>query len=1112
MGIKKSGKKKIMKDGTEAVTTSTEVSGETTVTSSRIVAEASTSAETASRSSTKEITSGSREVIMDSRGNIIKVTETPGATIRQGKSSVKGATASEDFIQGEQSQMIEKPRPEVRHKIASDAMQRENVGCDTFMTSSSVVSSSSFTEESSSASVGNNPPEVHRKSTESSQSAKTVSEGISRNGQLCTDTVRIDESENRLNIDGNVVATSGKNVQTESTVEPSGKPHVTFTDDKKTTKCVPLSKPGQSTWDGRFTYERPATPGRTTPAPAKTSKLTRHQEDLRTSSEQSSSFEEVKTSSEVTSIDKSSHDHVARPSRPGDFLDGSFVIDKSNKSCEMTKRTNEPTKIQTSGRTDVEIRDVSEERNIVESTSSSYIVEYKDSSDGRRVERVSTVSTTIQEEEPSSPRGASTPVRPGSADKRHFKPGESTWDGSFTLEKPPMSSTPRAADRRHRRTNVDIRDVTDDNTINEADVSTSSYIVETSASESSFSDVRDSSTIRRDEHVRRSSPTPGGSRPPGAAEIVNDSIIVEQSRVRESYSDSSNIDLSTTAVETVIIVDGKPVSRSVDYKVGSSGLRDTVIRDADGRSGRPCKSVGRDALPGDAVGQTGLTESLTDSVDVSSSRRFISVESTSTADSKTYEVLESDVKNGRRPQSPERITGRSPSPGDRASRPTKPGSSTWDGSFTYEKPQQPKKPADTLKDVLQHPKDIKRPEPITDRRTDKTGVSTTKFINVESTSTIDSKVFDSSDVSTTVFHDVRDIRRPQSPEKITGRPSDKRSPSPGDRSSRPTKPGSSTWDGSFTYEKPQQPKKPADTLKDVLQHPKDVKRPDQRSGSITDRTTDKTDVSTTKFINVESTSTIDSKVFDSSDVSTTVFHDVRDTRRPQSPEKITGRPSSPEKRSPSPGDRASRPTKPGSSTWDGSFTYEKPQQPKKPADTLKDVLQYPKDIKRPESITDRRTDKIDVSTTKFINVESTSTIDSKVFDSSDVSTTVFHDTRDTRRPQSPEKITGRPSSPEKRSPSPGDRVCRPTKPGSSTWDGSFTYEKPQQPKKPADTLKDIIQHPKDVSKRPEQRPVPITDRKTEKTEYSTTVSKSINVESTLAEDSQTFDSRSYSKP
>ncbi|KMQ95138.1 microtubule-associated protein futsch-like isoform x11 protein [Lasius niger] len=735
---------------------------------------------------------------------------------------------------------------------------------------------------------------------------------------------------------------------------------------------VRRSKFGDSGWDGSFVVEKTRTQPRRRTTDSDVAE-TIERRDLREKSadgtyekESSESVRVVKGATDSTRfiseerrdvsresstrIDDapmpSREEHPARASSPshrrivrfGDSAwNGEFVYEKAEQDEKARKRS--PADVTVVRRTEkhhdsVDVQDVTEEQNVSnvsESVSASYIVEYAISNDKKNVEKVTSVSEVILEEdgtEDRRTRGPGSPERQSKrdADSRCYKPGQSTWDGTFVYERPKTpDSRQKPEDKRTGKT-IDIRDVTGDNSINEADVTSTSYVVEHSSSQQSFSDVRDASltstiyetvvyegrpvemTIRFDKDTPRSqasnvkerqpspsphltspekmskdrdlrSTKPGSStwdgtfvleksqekkRPPSrestdggpseksrptdskgtfvdtskkhvsdttidlrnvtqdvssTSEIVESSVIMEQSKTRETYADSSNLDFSTTSVETVIIRDGQPVT-----------TQKTVTTIQEG----PAK------------------------------RAF--------ADDVITDIKESTVK------SPEKKK-KEPRTDDRNYRPTKPGSSTWDGSFVYEKSEEKRKtPKDTRIEIDRRSPTKERPAEVTDHKTvtisdtlrDTTSAAdySTSSTTVEQTFVTDSKTYDISktfiEVSTEdKVHEI-DYEKPRQPIDEKPKPSPRQRPedakkprdeeprkSPGDRTYRPSKPGASTWDGSFVSEKPQDSrKKPTDDQ--AIEEPR--KSPDEKPESIPisrkepDERTPRRDVSETRYI------------------------------------------------------------------------------------------------------------------------------------------------------------------------------------------------------------------------------------------------------------------------
>lgn len=1108
------------------------------VSSTSVVEESRQMRESESRSSAVETTSTSREVIMDSKGNIIKVIETPPQTTQRASSSRKTGKSSQDFIASEQMQSIKQAKTtthEMGHEgveslaenrnlekgdttaRASRSTQMQSHRSESHSTIQDSTSSSTLVESSStcedlsgrratvrlSHDVRNGNPVIRTssRSTENIRVSSESSETVTKDGQTVSDTTKIFETGEKIDDNGRTMSTSSRQVDSERTITPSNIAIIkntndiegsgdksTRSDSKSERSSVEISsrcnKPGQSTWDGTFVYEKPIGPtskGSDRNAIDKsTSVSSKIRDDRRDSGKNVKVIQEASSTEEISAIDRivSSTsmvrdsktiidqgrqlststrlrdstmiaDKVAadttdfasetrdakgpvRYSRPGDSSwDGSFVAEKpttqpkrrndsnadvfrhgqTDDIVETTERTDfrekstdgayekessetvrvvkgatdstrfiseerrdvsressshglpsskeghlarvsspsqrrvakagdsawngefvyeksqadarkRPSDVTVVRRTEkhedsVDVQDVTEEQNVSnvsESVSTSYIVEYAISSDKKNVEKVTSVSEMILEEDgaedKSMHRQSKSPEKQTKLDttSRCYKPGQSTWDGTFVHERPrtPADTRRKPDDSRTIRT-VDIRDVTEDNSINEADVTSTSYVVEHSSSQQSFSDVRDASltstiyetivheghptetTIRFTEGTtrnkvstaeRQASPSPRPASPekmpkdkdlratkPGSStwdgtfvsekpherkqppsrestdgklsskprhsdskrtfpdtskehikrttvdlenvtrdrsstsEIAESSVILEQSRTHESYTDSSNVDFSTCSVETVIIRDNQPVATEKTVTIHEGPLSPTK------------------RLPGSDV--------------------II-----------TADIKESTVKT------PEKKEHR---PDDRNYRPTKPGSSTWDGSFVYEKPEQKrpsakKTPKDTPVTADKRSPTKEKPT-ATDHRTLVTISDTSKDITSSTdyaTSSVtverfisDSKTQDSSSSISKIFieettessekpRQISDEKPKPSPRQLPDggeSPKDEKpQKSPVDRIQRPSKPGASTWDGSFVYEKsqdsrrkpaggelPEKPRKPSDERKPIEQ-------------------------------------------------------------------------------------------------------------------------------------------------------------------------------------------------------------------------------------------------------------------------------------------------------
>ncbi|XP_011864756.1 PREDICTED: uncharacterized protein LOC105560330 [Vollenhovia emeryi] len=1210
------------------------------VSATSVVEESNQVKESESRSSTVEVTSASREVIMDSRGNVIKVIETPPQTVQRSSSSRKTGKSSQDFIAGEQVQSIKQAkttRETPREHATSLSESRTIQGGTTERASQSVQmqsQSASMAEQSSSSSIlvessstcedhsghrstvavshdsknGAHVPVIQTslRSTESTHVSSETSEAVTKDGQTKSSTTRIRETGGRIDDNGRTMSTSSREVDSERTITPSNVVVIKNTDDinrtgdKSTrrdskaehsnieisTRC---NKPGQSTWDGTFVYEKPvASKGKRIHGDARDSetsvKVTQEASSAEVIDQIVSSSSSVtrdsktivdggqrsatrlrditlekaatdatdfagekypkgpvrhskpgdsdgiyeKESSETVRVVKgaadstrfiseeqrdvrrestihvdgtssSKEEHPARVSSPsqrrlgrlGDSAwNGEFIYEKSQD--DVKKHPSDVTVVRRTEKhhDSVDVEDVSEEQNVSsvsESVSASYIVEYAISSDKTNVEKVTSVSEAILEEDGPEDKIARSPRSPERQPKldttsRCYKPGQSAWDGTFVHERPVAPDSGRRPNRRTVKT-VDIRDVSDDNSINEADIINTTYIVEHSSSQQSFSDVRDAS-------------------------------------------------VTSTMYETVVR-EGQPVETTIRFDGDTS------------RSKVP--TTGRRTSPSP------------------------------------------------RPTSPEKT------PNDRDLRSTKPGSSTWDGTFVQEKKRPPSResidsrlpdkprPADSKKTTLVDTSKKHVNETAIDLRDVTRDVSSTSEI-VESSVVVEqsrthesytdssSLDFSTASVETVIIRDGQPVTTqktvtiqegPRSPVKslpgsdvitttdvkeTTVKSLEKKESRADDRSYRPLKPGSSTWDGSFVYEKPEEKRpsdrKPPKVIFGTVDKPSPIKEKptgtvDHRTVTILDTSKDVTSAADFSTSSVTIERTTDSETRDSSNISKifikesaggkvceidyekpSQLFDGKPTPSPrQRPEDV----KEPKREKPQKGpvDRTHRPSKPGSSTWDGSFVYEKPEE-KRPGDRKmpKDTsgtVDKPSPIKeKPIDIADHKTSITILNTSKDISssadyatssvtVEQTYVADSKIRDSSNISKIFIKDSSgdkvypiDYERPRQFSDERPKPSprqrpedtvepKDEKPQKSPVDRTHRPSKPGASTWDGSFVYEKPQDsrkkptddeptkvPKKPADQRKPIEEGHRPVVQKEKPIQTPISRKPTDK--------------------------------
>lgn len=923
-------------------------------------------------------------------------------------------------------------------------------------------------------------------------------------------------------------------------------------------KTLRPTKPGSSTWDGSFLYEKSPNQKKPTntkkqPAVNDDEKPTDGRQRPVVETRRPSKYkpDEVvrKDSRHVSDTTLKIGDTTQNVSSTSEIVSGSFVVEES--------RTQES---------------YADSKNLDFSTSSTETVIIRD---GKPVD-IQTFQSVTEQCRPGSPdnRGPSSrekivdiplnsskrTVQPDDKAARPAKPGSSTWDGSFVIEKSPVLTNP--ADLK-KEPIADSRKKPTDDRQQPGDDSKKPL-------RGSPPDGKPKDTVQKKPmNVSNSTNTTANTTKDvsSTTEVVTSSFVIGQSNVHESYNDSKNLNFSTSATETVITRDGKPVGRHTSHSVSD-------------RSGSPDKKVPTNK-----------------------------------------------GKNVGSPLSPDKTATH---PDDKSTRPTKPGSSTWDGSFVIEKPSNQKmptvdgrkKPTDERKQPIDEGKKsldtrVSDGEPSDAVRTTSKHVSDTTLnignltTDVSSTSEVvtssfvveqsstkesftDTKNTDFSTLSseTVIIRDGKPVERqtghstidqhhPGSPDKkgptfrdkiVDSTGSSDQKTHPDDKAARPTKPGSSTWDGSFVVEKiPKQDKptesrkqpgvddrrkptdgrqQPSDDLKKPSGHlpsykkPSDVGRKNSKHisdstssiGSTTTNLLSTSDIVTSSSFVVEQSSTQetykDSKdvdfctsstetviICDGKPVERQKVHSIDNQRRPDSPDKKGFLPrnklhetGSPDKKDSHSEDR-DRPTKPGSSTWDGSFVYEKtkdltpkPGQRKEPiGGEKKPTDRHPQNQKPTGSVVQKSTttstnvrntsDETDVLTSSYV-VQQTTVNDSKKIGTSVVSEKIVYEGSDDRQPtdesrksKKPEDVEkspkGRPDKPgrhmdgkplpedeDDRGDSPENKSIRPTKPGSSTWNGAFTYEQPKKPqttdKKPGHKKEstDDKKHPSHGKKKP----------------------------------------------
>jgi len=1063
------------------------------VSSTSVVEESRQMMESEIRSSAVEMTSASREVIMDSKGNIVKVIETPPQTIQRSSSSQRSGKSSQDFIAGEQMRSIKQAK--TAHEIAREGVesrtedrnvQGKTTGQSVQMQSQS-ESHSTVQQSVSSSSLKSSTSENHsgRKSTvssdirnegrapviqtssrssENTRVSSETSEAVTRDGQTVSSTTRILETGEKINDNGKMMSTSSREIDTERTVTPSNMVAIGNTDDiersgdkdtrsdsKSARSNVEISsrcnKPGQSTWDGTFVYEKPSS-SRGKSGDKKVIEKSLKDRDDRRDSETS-----VKVTQEASAIEEIS------------------VIDQVVSSTSTMTR---------------------DSKTIVDEGQLSTATRFRDST--TTSDKVVADMTDLTSE-----THAKGPVR-------YSRPGDSAWDGSFVMEKPTMKP------KRRNDSDVFHRNDLADN------------VVETTQR----TDFREKST--------------DGTYEKESSETVR---VVKGATDNSRFISEERRDVSR---ESSIHIDESP----------SSSREERPVRDISGPSQRRVPS--RDSSwngefisvkPQDNARKRSSdvtvvrrTEKEHDSVDVQDVTEEQNVSNVSESVSTSYIVeyaISSDKRNiekitsvsdvipeeegpdsgtvRRQSRSPERQPR-----SDTTSRCYKPGQSTWDGTFVYERPlEAPRRAEDKRATRIVDIRDVTE-----DNSINEADITSTSYIVEHSSSQQSfSDVRDASLTSTiyeTVVHEGRPVEttirfnegtsrsKVSTTERQTGL-----SPRPGspekplrDKDAPSTKPGSSTWDGTFVPQRSHEKTRPPSTESTDKPHRSDIERtlPDTSRGHVEEIVVDLRNITREKSSTsdhimdhnsvVMEQSEMHESYADSSNVDfsmtsleTVIIRDGQPITKtisiqegPHSPaRRLTDTEAiittdvkestvkSPEKKKPQSDDRAYRPAKPGSSTWDGSFVYEKPET-KSPADrrTPKDapgIVDKRSPIREKPDITDHHSSitisdtSRDVRTssdraTSSVTIERTFIGDSKTQDTANVSRTFIEDrTENYEKPKasprqrpSDDSQTPKDEKPQK---SPVDRAQRPSKPGASTWDGSFVYEKPQDTRRKPST-------------------------------------------------------------
>lgn len=1133
------------------------------VSSSSVVQEARNVAKSESKSNVVEVTSASREVIMDSKGNVIRVIEHAPKTVKQVASSTKAGKSSQDFIAGEQTQSVKQGKKIVCDSKdvgrastvqvlqgeaidrSSQSMQQQNRSSSKSESVQKSTSSSTVHEsfssaqdrrsQSSSVVVSSDPiVQTSSRSAESKQSNKVTSQGQTRDGQTVTSTTRIRESDQKVDDNGRKTSSKSQSVDSETVVVPTRTDHVRTeqsdivdattlqesskrsleqssrssnvvmqksTVDDAERKNVSTSerssgsevlvrntKPGQSTWDGKFIYEKPAP---TKQRNASDSKTFRH------------------SGQDSPSDGKGPVDRKARVSN---------VHDKQvTSSSEITQESSSTSSVIHAGSTYVDERQstsssstVIRDGEIVDRGVSSGTVIH-DSSSSRSKDTVGLASDRKSIEQHSlnivqQEKDSKGPIR-------HSRPGDSTWDGKFVIEKP-TETTKR-------------QDVSDATVFQHPD-----NVVESTHRVDSKETSLDGSYERESSKTLRT-----------AKGATDSSKFISQERTDVSRESRVHVDDDKTPRYRRPGSPERRNRRTEDtswngHFVYEKPREDTTKRTNDATVVRTTKKRN------DSVEVQDVTEEL----NVSNISELVSssyiVEHSSAGDVKNSiekvtsvsdTILEEDASSSKKPEF-RRPASPGKTPRDATSRSNRPGESTWDGRFVYEKSpmtDRRRQPQDSVtRTIGKKTGSIDIHDVTEDNSINEADVVTTSYVvehSLSQQSFSDVKDLSISSVTSEMIVVDGQPRKsiddgpsgPQSRHPLTG-PGDGPQGRPGSPDKTPKKrpidkspaDGKSTKalvDRTTTTTKK---KNVSDTTLDLRDAVEEMSNKSEVVSSS---------LIVEQSLTHESYSDSSNLDFSTASTETVIIRDGQPISMKQITERTTAdlvSPDSPDKKGSHPEDRNVRPTKPGSSTWNGAFVYEKPDEPKRPGDKKRpsDDKGRPVDIKKiPVNVVGRPEDReptdvtvhkssIDIADISKSSVMSTSehvssstverslVTDSKIFDSSNVSKTTVIDGKSEKIidgssrpiPSKPERQIddkrspeGRPRSPDK---SPSDKSVRPSKPGSSTWDGSFVYEKPKDLKKPTDVGRgkpadekkrpvDDKHRPGDVVKRPAVEPI-----------------------------------------
>lgn len=964
------------RNNTGEIQASTSVVETVVLSSSSVLEEAKkTIVESESRSSIVESSNTSREVIMDSKGNVIRVIETTSPKSATKSLTERTGKSCEDFINAEKITTKQHGKTFVQDQRSESQRERSEMLSSSTSEIHETMDHHGDIQVSSSSSI------------ETRQASQESKEEITKNGDTISNVKTVKESAEMIDDNGKILSSKSRSVENETKFLP-GEPQrarvVKFTDDVREagestvldtsnksaqsnvwdgtfvqerskpynvrknenimianvldsgtinerdvgtgieitneqssntmremssiiqhtskdssklligTADVRRKKLGDSAWDGSFVYEKPSDTKRR--GNMSDSSVFRHnnQDDIIESTQRSDYKEKSldgtyeKESSNVVHVREGSTDtsrfiseeKTSSSKESQIYTDQSKLLSKTSdtdKNVQLdNKRGIDKTVVRRNDklRDVIDVQDVSDEQqslsNMSEFVSTSYVVEYASSSDAKNIELVSSVSETIHEEDVENV-GV---TRSSSIKKdRSYKPGESTWDGSFVYERSPKLD-PR---RRPADETFVIRDVSEDHSINEADISTTSYIVEHSSSQQSFTDIKDSSSLETIVHQspQRLIGKPGSSSWDGTFVFEKpEDVKRSSSRIEQKQKVS---DLSKRGETNVSIsLEDRPrkhvsdVTLDIHDRRTSETFSDTLV-----------KTKSHDSYYSDSSNLDFSTTSVETVVQRDGQQPVTSSQRTITFEDRP-ETPDTGIRHTTE-KSKESLHVQ-----DRTYRPSKPGSSTWDGSFVYEK--------------------------LDDRKTSSSMImkDSKDFVSSTEVRTSTSEIVDSSKTIEDITSDKKHLKELNGPQSSI------------DKSTRPLKPGISTCDDSFV-------------------HDKNISSLDSRT-SVTLKDISEDLTSSTKV------RTTTSEIIDSID-SSKIVQDISDEKRlikeSEGFEDTDKRAKSPEKKSI---DRTIRPSKPGASTWDGSFVYEKPQESKKkPTETEKSLFSSP-DQKKPVDV------------------------------------------------------------------------------------------------------------------------------------------------------------------